>query len=685
MKHSILLFCCVVALCQHGCDGQCNEDCAAACMAALSACTTACLECSTECFMDLAECQDNCCNSGTSGSTPSCSSLGISSMETCTTACRKNSSSAFGLFSFNGNQGCLCHYGDAFKQLCPIDSGITPTTAQATSTPETLSCDQCGVLCNAAEIQCKNDGFSNCDSIASTCISACCSGGSTPNSTPASATKKTWVTLATNVPLKALNGPGAWVAPEDICASEIRFTHLKGSVACCDSEEFCDQPTNIGCEVESTLGILMSTRSARCDMLTFLLQNCDLIAPSYDDPDIIMESMTMPFYKHKSGVTPNSKSITLMLPKKNYCFKRWATYYLWYGEDFVDGYYSDNVGTSYLQIEVLSDKFETVTNPASVTDQVTTPSHTRNTDVPTASLNVDIDKDDGDAFTTKQSEVASTENKGGVTTLGNEKFSCFNVPKTFAEAAADCRRRDLQLAALKSSEEEQALVKFGEAIDSDVWIALNDIDEEGSFVWQDETSLTFENWGFGQPSSEGDENCVVLSRDDDFQWHDVTCSQQVPYCCSSASSSSSTSVTTASTNKNNTSAESSGDEKEFPVLTVIVVAGSVAVLLAAVAFFVVCRRNCSGGSPENNNPRVRENPMYTTNHNPSGPDNSVYEQPSMAQTRLYDTMKSTDMYADPDSDNNASFYEQVSDDNVYEQPSSNQVRLYDSMNTESNL
>ena len=54
-----------------------------------------------------------------------------------------------------------------------------------------------------------------------------------------------------------------------------------------------------------------------------------------------------------------------------------------------------------------------------------------------------------------------------------------------------------------------------------VWIGVNDIDEEGTFVSTDGSVLTFTNWKTGQPDNWGSgEDAVVIRWSDGF-WGDV--------------------------------------------------------------------------------------------------------------------------------------------------------------------
>lgn len=75
--------------------------------------------------------------------------------------------------------------------------------------------------------------------------------------------------------------------------------------------------------------------------------------------------------------------------------------------------------------------------------------------------------------------------------------------------------------------------------DEYLWIGLNDIDIEGTFVWEDNTSpLVYENWNSGEPNDYGDEDCVEMRSGN--VWNDMACTTTRYFVCNIASSSSNT-------------------------------------------------------------------------------------------------------------------------------------------------
>ena len=54
-----------------------------------------------------------------------------------------------------------------------------------------------------------------------------------------------------------------------------------------------------------------------------------------------------------------------------------------------------------------------------------------------------------------------------------------------------------------------------------MWIGLNDIDNEGDYVWVDGTSFDYENW---QGKEDVDKQNCVRMRTSDGEWDDISCS-----------------------------------------------------------------------------------------------------------------------------------------------------------------
>ncbi len=62
------------------------------------------------------------------------------------------------------------------------------------------------------------------------------------------------------------------------------------------------------------------------------------------------------------------------------------------------------------------------------------------------------------------------------------------------------------------------------------WIGLNDINVEGTWVWSDNSPLTYSAWKSGEPNNSGGEDCAET---DDVGWNDEGCGEVRAYVCES--------------------------------------------------------------------------------------------------------------------------------------------------------
>ena len=69
---------------------------------------------------------------------------------------------------------------------------------------------------------------------------------------------------------------------------------------------------------------------------------------------------------------------------------------------------------------------------------------------------------------------------------------------------------------------------------SEWWIGLNDHDSEGTFVWEDGTTVSYTNWHSGEPNDYGSgEDCGQLNFWGDGTWNDQSCSETLYFICES--------------------------------------------------------------------------------------------------------------------------------------------------------
>jgi len=109
---------------------------------------------------------------------------------------------------------------------------------------------------------------------------------------------------------------------------------------------------------------------------------------------------------------------------------------------------------------------------------------------------------------------------------GSDYLLCEGV-RLWHDAADLCRRVGGRLAALDEPGEQDLLLGLGVG---PLWLGLDDVLDEGEFVWDGGRPLGEASWGPGQPDDAGEsEDCVELRPDG--TWHDRDCSSLLPYVC----------------------------------------------------------------------------------------------------------------------------------------------------------
>ncbi|XP_039456320.1 C-type lectin domain family 17, member A-like isoform X2 [Oreochromis aureus] len=112
--------------------------------------------------------------------------------------------------------------------------------------------------------------------------------------------------------------------------------------------------------------------------------------------------------------------------------------------------------------------------------------------------------------------------------------SCYLLSESFGSwdaARRDCRGREADLVVINSPEEQNLLSK----ITTEVWIGLNDKEQEGTWKWVDGTPLNVTYWASGQPDNGGEEDCAHVIWDKQKFWNDLSCSSSRHWICEKVS------------------------------------------------------------------------------------------------------------------------------------------------------
>ncbi len=112
------------------------------------------------------------------------------------------------------------------------------------------------------------------------------------------------------------------------------------------------------------------------------------------------------------------------------------------------------------------------------------------------------------------------------------KYCYVAQPTTQGGAKKACAKRGGALASLTTEETvkeiNDALVSRFEV--THFWIGLNDLTEQGIWMWPDGSRLRRGEWKPGEPNNYGREGCVELYTDS-WQWNDLDCNVELPSIC----------------------------------------------------------------------------------------------------------------------------------------------------------
>ena len=107
---------------------------------------------------------------------------------------------------------------------------------------------------------------------------------------------------------------------------------------------------------------------------------------------------------------------------------------------------------------------------------------------------------------------------------------CYQIntkKKTWYEAREDCQTKKADLLSVHNKNESNIL----HMIYGDFWIGLNDIDNEGMFVWTDGSKTDFLSWNTNEPTNgNGNEDCTHSYAKLET-WNDAECSEKLSYVC----------------------------------------------------------------------------------------------------------------------------------------------------------
>ena len=140
---------------------------------------------------------------------------------------------------------------------------------------------------------------------------------------------------------------GKWHVPTRVCGRRLKLQHRSGGVSCSDKGGV----SNFGCGASSDSSHIAVYVTAGKDP-------GDAIVPRPGDPKVKFQGMQWKGMYFLSGFSSMSPYLELDLPmiidNSYFCFEEGTEYQLWYGEDMYDYAESDNGGTAYTDIYIMS-------------------------------------------------------------------------------------------------------------------------------------------------------------------------------------------------------------------------------------------------------------------------------------------------------------------------------------------
>ncbi|XP_023321235.1 perlucin-like protein [Eurytemora carolleeae] len=104
------------------------------------------------------------------------------------------------------------------------------------------------------------------------------------------------------------------------------------------------------------------------------------------------------------------------------------------------------------------------------------------------------------------------------------------------QATESCQSIGAWLVEIHSGDEQNFIVTMAKALELihgplDWWIGLNDLGNEGNWLWQHSrsnlTSGKFSSWGLGEPNGTYLENCAAMSYGSlNYRWSDLGCGKR---------------------------------------------------------------------------------------------------------------------------------------------------------------
>jgi len=114
------------------------------------------------------------------------------------------------------------------------------------------------------------------------------------------------------------------------------------------------------------------------------------------------------------------------------------------------------------------------------------------------------------------------------------------INKSWPDARRHCQRLGGELVSITSEQRKKEVICFIAnngglgSLMTGHWIGLNDQATEGTFVWSDGSSGSYQHWYRGEPGGNGEaRDCVFMHKTGlQYRWFDYPCSYHARFLCS---------------------------------------------------------------------------------------------------------------------------------------------------------
>jgi hypothetical protein len=103
---------------------------------------------------------------------------------------------------------------------------------------------------------------------------------------------------------------------------------------------------------------------------------------------------------------------------------------------------------------------------------------------------------------------------------------------TWETAAAVCAGEGMHLVRIDDADEGYVMAEIGWTwLGTAHWFGLNDLANEGEWVYEDGSTPVYTAWYSGEPNNSGEEDCAGVNFGAWGYWNDYSCASTLPFVC----------------------------------------------------------------------------------------------------------------------------------------------------------